>query len=131
MVVLNSVDSLLEHIKDVQNDVVGLSNESLLKMSSYIEKNKLEVDEDILTALQYQDIITQQLNATTEAIDSMRSSMKIFLHAYEQDESIVKDSIIKLQDKLNITLEEAKDKKNRFSGKIAQDDVQSDEIEFF
>jgi len=131
MVVLNSVDSLLEHIKDVQNDVVGLSNDSLLKMSSYIEKNKLEVDEDILTALQYQDIITQQLNATTEAIESMRSSMKIFLHAYEQDESIVKDSIIKLQDKLNITLEEAKDKKNRFSGKIAQDDVQSDEIEFF
>lgn len=131
MVVLNSVDSLLEHIKDVQNDVVGLSNDSLLKMSSYIEKNKLEVDEDILTALQYQDIITQQLNASTEAIDSMRSSMKMFLHAYEQDESIVKDSIIKLQDKLNITLEEAKDKKNRFSGKIAQDDVQSDEIEFF
>ncbi|MEA2100148.1 MAG: hypothetical protein U9P72_08460 [Campylobacterota bacterium] len=131
MEILNSVDSLLEHIKNVQNDVVGLSNDSLLKMSSYIEKNKLEVDDDISTALQYQDIITQQLNATIEAIDSMRSSINRFTHAYEQDESLVKDSMIKLQDKLCLTLEEAKDKKNRFSGKTTHDDVQSDEIEFF
>ena len=111
MVILNSFDDLLEHIKEIQEDVIGLSNESLLKMSAYIEKNNLEVDDDILTALQYQDIITQQLSATIEAINSMRGSMNRFSHAYEQDESLVQDSMSKLQEKLNVTLQEAKDKK--------------------
>ena len=78
MVILDSVDSLLEHIEEVQKDVTALSSESLLKMSNYIERNNLEVDDDISTALQYQDIITQQLSATTEAIDSMRTSIKRF-----------------------------------------------------
>ena len=123
MIVLNSVDSLLEHIKEVQEDVVGLSNDSLLKMSNYIENHNLEVDDDISTALQYQDIITQQLSATIEAIDSMKSSMKRFVHAYEQDETLAKESMGKLEEKLNTTLAEAKDKKH--------DDVQVDEIEFF
>jgi len=131
MIILNSVDSLLEHIKDVQDDVIGLSNDSLLKMSSYIEKNQLEVDDDISTALQYQDIITQQLTATIEAIESMRTNINRFTHAYEQDESIAKNSMDKLADKLNATLNEAKEKKNRFSGKISQDGEEFDEIEFF
>ena len=131
MIVLNSVDNLLEHIKEVQEDVVGLSTDSLLKMSAYIEKHQLEVDDDISTALQFQDIITQQLCATIEAIDSMRSSIKRYSHAYEQDEHMAKESISKLEDKLQTTLEEAKDKKNRFSGKTALNDVDNDEIEFF
>jgi hypothetical protein len=130
MLILDSVDSLLEHIEVVQKDVISLSGESLLKMSSYIEKNQLEVDDDILTALQYQDIITQQLSASVEAIESMRKSMKRFSHAFESDENLAQDSIKKLQEKLNTTLAEAKDKKNRFSGKVSDDDA-SDEIEFF
>ena len=130
MVILNSVESLLEHIEEVQKDVIGLSNDSLLKMSNYIEKNQLEVDDDISTALQYQDIITQQLSATVEAIDSMRISIKRFAHAFENDESLVEESMKKLQDKLNVTLADAKDKKNRFSGKTTQD-AEFDEIEFF
>ena len=131
MELFNSVDGLLEHIKEVQKDVIELSNTSLLKMSSYIEKNKLDVDQDISTALQYQDIITQQLNATIEAMDSMQRSISRFTHAYEHDETLVKESMSKLHEKLNATLAEAKDKKDRFSGKAEQDDVQNDEIEFF
>ena len=131
MLILNSVDELLSHIKDVQEDVIALSNDSLLKMSSFMEKNQLEIDEDISTALQYQDIITQQLNATIEAIDSMKKSMERFTHAYQSDESLATESIAKLQDKLNTTLQEAKDKKDRFSGKFADQSAQTDEIEFF
>jgi len=130
MLILNSVDDLLEHIEEVQTDVIELSNESLLKMSSFIESNNIEVDDNISIALQYQDIITQQLSATIEAIESMRSSIKIFSHAFENDEILAQDSMKKLQDKLNVTLADAKDKKNRFSGKTVQEDVQ-DEIEFF
>lgn len=131
MNILNSVDELLEHIKEVQLDVMSLSSDSLLKMSNYIEKNSLEIDEDISTALQYQDIITQQLNATVEAIDSMKNSIKVFNHTYESDTSLVNENLNKLQEKLNAALEEAKDKKSRFSGKCTDKDAQSDEIEFF
>ena len=130
MVLLNSVDSLLQHIEEVQNDVISLSNDSLLKMSGYIEKHNIEVDDDISTALQYQDIITQQLSATVEAIESMRASIKRFSHAFSSDENLAQDSMKKLEEKLSITLAEAKDKKNRFSGKTSDNEA-TDEIEFF
>lgn len=130
MLILDSVDNLLEHIENVQKDVTTLSSDSLLKMSSYIEKHGLEVDDDISTALQYQDIITQQLSATIEAIESMRSSMKIFSHAFESDENLAQESMSKLQERLSLTLAEAKDKKDRFSGQTSGNEA-SDEIEFF
>jgi len=130
MLMLKSVDELLLHIKEVQLDVIELSTESLLKMSSYIEKNSLEIDEDISTALQYQDIITQQLNATIEAIASMQNSIERFSHAYESDENLATESMLKLQEKLSITLKDAKDKKSRFAGKHAAQHA-DDEIEFF
>jgi len=130
MMMLDSMDELLTHIKEVQLDVIELSGESLLKMSSFMEKNKLEIDEDISTALQYQDIITQQLNATIEAIESMQSSINMFSHAYKSDEGLAQQSIEKLKEKLNLTLQDAKDKKSRFSGKSAESHA-DDEIEFF
>lgn len=130
MLMLDSVEELLAHIKEVQLGVMELSSESLMKMSSFMEKNSLEIDEDISTALQYQDIITQQLTATNEAIDSMKKSIDIFSHAFKSDEGLANESIAKLKEKLNTTLQDAKDKKSRFSGKVADDHV-DDEIEFF
>jgi predicted RNA-binding protein with EMAP domain len=130
MMMLDSMDELLTHIKEVQLDVIELSGESLMKMSSFIEKNKIEIDEDISTALQYQDIITQQLHATIEAIESMQSSINMFSHAYKSDEGLAEQSIAKLQEKLHATLQDAKDKKSRFSGKVSESHA-DDEIEFF
>ena len=130
MIILNAVDELLQHIKEVQEDVIELSTDSLLKMSSFIEKNSIEIDEELSTALQYQDIITQQLNASIEAINSMKGSIDRFNHAYASDENLANESMQKLQEKLSITLKEAKDKKSRFSGKTADDDL-SETIEFF
>ena len=130
MMMLDSIDELLTHIKEVQLDVIELSNESLMRMSSFMEKNGLEIDEDISTALQYQDIVTQQLNASIEAIDSMKKSIEIFSHAFKSDEGLANESLAKLQEKLTATLQEAKDKKSRFSGKHAPEHAE-DEIEFF
>ena len=131
MLILTSVDALLEHIKEVQTNIKELSNDSLMKMSAFMEKNSLEIDDDIASSFQYQDIITQQLDASIEAIDSMRSSIKVFTHAFKSDEDLANGSLQKLQDKLNIALEEAKDKKERFSGKFAKTPDETDEIEFF
>ena len=130
MLILNSVDKLLQHIKEVQEDVIALSHDSLMKMNDFIEQNNLEVDENITTSLQYQDILTQQLNATVEAIDSMRNSIEVFSHTDTNDENLVSQSVKKLEEKLDSTLQEAKDKKDRFSGKSVSDDA-DDAIEFF
>ena len=127
---LDSVDELLSHIKDVQLDVIELSKESLLKMSAFLEKNELEIDDDIATALQYQDIMTQQLTATIDAIESMKKSIDIFSHAYKSDEGLAQESMLKLKEKLNATLQDAQDKKSRFSGKFSEENVDED-IEFF
>jgi|FLOH01.1.fsa_nt_gi hypothetical protein len=131
MLILNSVDELLEHIKDVQSSVKSLSSDSLMSMSNFIQKNNIEIDDDLSTAFQYQDIITQQLDASLEAIDSMRQSIAIFLHAFKSDEDLANGSLMKLQEKLNSALEEAKEKKARFSGKSNGDVSENDEIEFF
>ena len=130
MVMLDVIDELLTHIKDVQMDVIDMSNESLMKMSTFMEKNGLEIDEDITITFQYQDIITQQLNATSEAILSMQKSIEVFSHAYKSDENLAEQSLVKLEEKLTLTLQDAKDNKSRFSGKRAQDSA-DEEIEFF
>ena len=131
MLILKSVDELLEHIKDVQMSVKTLSNDSLMNMSAFMEKNNIEVDDEIAIAFQYQDIITQQLDASIEAINSMRSSIEIFSHAFKSDENLANDSLFKLQEKLTIALKEAKEKKERFAGQTAGADSNNDEIEFF
>lgn len=130
MIMLDSIDELLTHIKGVQLDVIELSSDSLLKMSAFMQKNGLEIDDDISTALQYQDIITQQLNATIEAIESMQKSIEIFSHTYKSDKGLANESIVKLKEKLSATLTEAQEKKSRFSGKSATEHA-DDEIEFF
>jgi predicted RNA-binding protein with EMAP domain len=131
MVILKSVDELLEHIKDVQKSAIDLSKESTLNMSAFIEKNSLEIDDDVATAMQYQDIISQQLSATIEAIQSVQNSLDRFTHSYKADESLAVENISKLQQKVQKALVEAKDKKERFSGKSSQTDDEFEEIEFF
>ena len=130
MLILNSVDMLLEHIKNVQEDVINLSHDSIIKINGFIEKHTLEPDDEILTAIQYQDIVTQQLNATIEAIESMRSSIEVFSRTYKSDENLANENIIKLEENLNATFKEAQDKKDRFSGKSALENA-DDAIEFF
>ncbi len=131
MLILNAVDELLEHIQEVQTSVKSLSSDSLMNMNSFMQKNNLEIDDEIATAFQYQDIITQQLDASLEAIESMRKSIAVFSHAYKSDEALANGSLAKLQEKLQSTLKEAKEKKERFSGNASGDISENDEIEFF
>ena len=126
---LTSIKELLEHIKEVQFDTIQLSQDSTMMLSSFIEKNNIELDEEAATSLQFQDIISQQLKATIEAINSVQLSIEIFENAYQSDEMVVSGSMEKLQQKLKATLADAKDKRDAFSGKLKHTDA--DEIEFF
>ena len=129
--ILPLMNELLSHIQDVQKDSIDLSSKSLMMIDSFIENNGLSVDDDAATAFQYQDIISQQLTATIEAIESMKQSIDELSAKEHTNENTDSQSMKKLQEKLVAILDEAKDKKNRFSGKFASNDAQTDEIEFF
>ena len=129
MLMLTSIKELLEHIKEVQIDTINLSQESTMMLSHFIEQRNIELDENAAKSLQYQDIISQQLTATIEAIDSVQKSIQIFESAFHSDEIVASGSMDKLQKKLKTTLSEAKLKRDSFSGKLTHED--ENEIEFF
>jgi len=129
MNILTSINELLTHIKEVEQDTIKMSQDSMIMLSSFIEKNSIELDESAAQSLQYQDIIAQQLTASIEAIESVQQSINIFENAYESDEKIVNESLEKLNAKLKSTLTIAQDKREAFSGKLGSND--QDEIEFF
>jgi len=129
MKMLSSINELLSHIKEVEEDTISMSQDSMLMLGEFIEKNSIELDDNAAKALQYQDIISQQLGATIEAIESMQNSIDIFESAYSSDEKIASNSIDKLHSKLSKTLQKAKDRREAFSGKLNSED--EDEIEFF
>ena len=130
MNMLSSIKELLSHIKEVELDTIKMSQDSMLMLSEFIEKNSIEVDASAAKGLQYQDIISQQLTATIEAIDSVQKSIEIFESAYDSDEKIASDSIDKLHAKLAKTLSIAKERRDAFSGKLGHEN-ETDEIEFF
>ena len=130
MNILSSIKELLSHIKEVELDTIKMSQDSMLMLSEFIEKNSIELDDSAAKGLQYQDIISQQLTATIDAIDSVQKSIEIFESAYDADEKIASDSIDKLHAKLAKTLKKAKERRDAFSGKLGHED-EIDEIEFF
>lgn len=129
--VLNSMLEILEHIKDVQSSVIELSKESMVDVSSFLNEKKITPDTRVLNAIQYQDIISQQLNATIEAINSIDKNINFYLRALREDSTIISDGFEKLQSKLNKSLKEAKNKKDAFSGKTLDNSNENEEIEFF
>ena len=129
MLMLTSINELLEHIKEVQVDTIQLSKDSTMMLGSLLEDNNIELDENAAASLQFQDIISQQLTATIEAINSVQKSIEIFENAYSSDEKVVSGSMDKLQEKLKASLKDARLKREAFSGKLRHKD--EDEIEFF
>jgi len=129
MKAFSALYELLDHIKEVEKQTIELSRSSTLKLSNFIEEKGIEVDENVADALQYQDIISQQLSATIDAINYVQGNLKLFETTLNNDENIVNQSIDKLHDKLQKTLAQAKEKQDAFSGKLAH--AEEDEIEFF
>jgi len=127
---LTTLNGLLEHIKTVERETIVLTQEAQLRIVRFIEKNKMQVDDETLEAMQYQDIIAQQLSATIEAIESAQEHMQYFIHAFAHDDQTAAQSIEKMQGKLTNALEKAKEKHSAFSGKVNRED-DDDGIEFF
>lgn len=130
--VLRSLLELLRHVQEVERDVMELSRKSTLKVSEILSRNKVPMDEDAAWVMQHQDIISQQLSATTEAIGVIEQYINRYLSSLEEDTNMVESSITKLDEKLQRSLEIAREKKGSFTGKIhGESDHGSDGVEFF
>lgn len=128
--IFDSLNELLEHIKQVERDTITISKEAQMKLSSFIERNGIAVDDEAAEALQYQDIVSQQLSATIEAIELVQKNLQMFARSFKEDEKIADDSVVKLRKKMQTALEDARAKKDAFSGHI-KDKSDEHEIEFF
>lgn len=126
---LHTLDGLLEHIKSVEGETIKLTKEAQLRMIRFIEKQGLVLDDETLEAVQYQDIIAQQLSATIEAIEHVQTHLEYFTRAFNEDDSLAVESLEKMQDKLTSALDQAREKHSAFGGKIQHQD--DDGIEFF
>jgi hypothetical protein len=131
--VLNTIVDVLEHIQIVETDVKDQTRERTLELSKFLESRGVEPTKDILTGIQYQDILSQQLTATSEAMDEICKTIKRYQHAIDKDNEMLEDSFKKLDKKLQVSLDDAKEKRERFNGKIGRNagDESLEEIEFF
>ncbi|MEA1917175.1 MAG: hypothetical protein U9N42_06565 [Campylobacterota bacterium] len=118
MVTLTSLNHLLEHIKVVQEDVLNMSSSSSQLVEQFLEDSGVELDDNIVKAMQLQDITTQQLNGVIETLTAISEKLS-------NKDTVVFDDIIASE------LIEAKNKKDRFSGKSVSQELDLDEIEFF
>jgi len=107
-----------------------LSERSAVRFHDFITENKLTPNEDVLQAFQYQDIVSQQLNAVSEAIVAVEKNIAVYLHAVKQDQNTLAESIEKLSAKLTKSLKMAQEKQEAFSGN-AIDNTRGKSIEFF
>ena len=53
MNMLSSINELLTHIKDVEQDTIKMSQDSMIMLGEFIEKNSIELDESAAKSLQY------------------------------------------------------------------------------
>jgi len=124
-----SLNNLLEHIKEVEQDTINLSKEAQMKISSFIERNKIELDDEAVEALQYPDIISQQLSATIESLSSIQKAFDTIADEIK-DNKVTEKSSLELNEKLDEALDKAKIKRDAFSGHTKTQEDEH-EIEFF
>lgn len=126
---LASIVEILRHIKEVEGDVRQKSKESMLKIESFFVDGGVAPSSQVVEAMQYQDIMSQQLSATIEAIEAIERSIAMYTHSFKHDTELLGENLQNLNDKLKKSLETAKTKKESFGGKASDESVQ--EIEFF
>lgn len=128
--ILLSIVEILKHIEEVHKDILELSERSALTFHTFIEESHLTPDAKTLEGFQYQDIISQQISAVSEAIITIEKNISVYLHAVSHDHKTLGASIEKLSLKLTKSLEIAKEKQKAFSGNSI-DPHHGESIEFF
>lgn len=126
-----SLSEIIEHVVSVEKGVIDLSKEANLKISSFIEKSNIVATDDVLEALQYQDLISQQLSATIEAMNNVKTNIEYYVHSIKEDSSLMSENFKKLNTKLEKSIQIAKERQCAFEGKLSKNGDCVEEIEFF
>ncbi len=130
--VLKSILALLKHIQRVEQEIVVLTQKSSGVLIQEITDQKIVINDNILEAIQLQDIISQQFGAIAIAIDDIEKHVIVHMHAMRTDNAILHTSIEKLYTKMVDSLDEAKKKQDSFTGNsLLAAENRTDEIEFF
>jgi hypothetical protein len=130
--VLMSILALLKHIKKVEQEIEILTQKSSGILIKEITTNDIIINDEILEAIQLQDIITQQFSAVSIAIDDIEKHVDAHMQAMRIDNAIFHMSIEKLHTKMIDSLNEAKKKQDSFTGNsLLATENRTDEIEFF
>lgn len=127
---LGLIVGLLKHIENVQKDVMEMTEKSAVSFHDMMIKNNLAPDKESLDALQFQDIITQQLNAIGETVRAIEKSITVHIHAIKGDKATLEKSIKKLSTSLEESVNKAKEQREAFKGN-SMGKKQEDVIEFF
>lgn len=130
--VLISILAILEHVKQVEGEIVVLTQKSSEILVKEIRSKSEAIPGEVLEAIQLQDIIAQQFGAIAEAIEAMEKHLGVHMHTLRTDNEILHTSIQKLYLKMVDSLDEAKRKQESFSGHSGTNtEDREDEIEFF
>ncbi|OHE06298.1 MAG: hypothetical protein A2329_04905 [Sulfurimonas sp. RIFOXYB2_FULL_37_5] len=130
--VLTSILDILEHIKQVEGEIITMSNRSSEVFVKEIRSKSDTLTPEVLVAIQLQDIISQQFSAIAEAIESMKSHLEIHKHTLRADNAILNSNIQRLYIKMLSSLDEARNKQASFSGHSnVKTEDRDDEIDFF
>lgn len=121
-----TLDRLLGHVIEVEMEMIALSAESHRRISEWMKCSTGSISDEVLEVMQYQDILSQQLNATCEAMRKIRehlcedhdlSNENVFVILNTMDERMVE------------ILENAQNKHLAFGGKLHHDNDEG--IDFF
>jgi hypothetical protein len=102
-VLLSTIQTVLDHVTQVQKDVTKLNHDSMSLLNDEIFEADLELSDDAFIALQHQDILTQQFSATSELLEMINKYI---------DES----NFYSLEKNISDALIVARRKKDAFSG---------------
>lgn len=129
MASVNTLDRLLGHVIEVETEMIALSGESHRRISEWMQNAGAKVSDDVMEAMQYQDILSQQLSATIEAVESIRAHLSQMFDCSVKNSAEVIEVIESIDAKLVEVLEKAEHKRQAFGGKVHHDVDEG--IEFF
>ena len=122
----NILDRLLTHVIEVEAEMITLSGESHRRISEWMNNSGISLNDEVIEAMQYQDILSQQLTATSEAMMSIREHLGEIFDTSNQDALTVIDAI---DTRMVDVLDKAQFKRSAFGGKVHCGDEEG--IEFF
>lgn len=125
---LTTLSELLEHIMIVEQETISLTKESQLKMVHFMEENSIVPDDETLEAMQYQDIVSQQLQATIDAILTAKEQLNGYIELNKRIDKSAVESIGTIEMNLKSAIEQAREKREAFGGRLSHGVT---DIEFF